>query len=161
MTPRGRRAAAPRGDRPGDYDLEWIERDGGTRSPIDTPLWTALEAWVGTVEPGARLAPLVCAGFTDWHWMREAFGTVAYGFFPIRAMDSELAARLIHSADERIPVDDLELGVDLLPRRRRAARRDPRARARPRIRRRMDGVYGPRHGRGRTRRRVSIVPTRR
>jgi acetylornithine deacetylase/succinyl-diaminopimelate desuccinylase-like protein len=99
---------------PGDYDLEWIERDGGTRSPVDTPLWAALEEWVGRVEPGARLAPLVCAGFTDSHWMREAFGTVAYGFFPMRTMDSELAARLIHSADERIPVDDLELGVHAL-----------------------------------------------
>jgi acetylornithine deacetylase/succinyl-diaminopimelate desuccinylase-like protein len=29
-------------------------------------------------------------------------------------MSSELAARLIHSADERILVDDLELGLDFL-----------------------------------------------
>jgi acetylornithine deacetylase/succinyl-diaminopimelate desuccinylase-like protein len=43
--------------------------------------------------------------------MREAFGTVAYGFFPSRDMDSETAARLIHSANERVPVSDLELGV--------------------------------------------------
>ena len=99
---------------PGDYDLEWLESDGGTRSPLATPLWSALEAWVGELEPGARLAPIVCAGFTDSHWMREAFGTVAYGFFPQKAMDPELAARLVHSADERIPVDDLELGVHAL-----------------------------------------------
>ncbi len=99
---------------PGDYELEWFERDGGTRSPMETPLWSALQGWVGELEPGARLAPLVCAGFTDSHWMREAFGTVAYGFFPQKAMDSELAARLVHSADERIPVDDLELGVQAL-----------------------------------------------
>ena len=46
--------------------------------------------------------------------MRDAFGTVSYGFFPIRAMDAETAARLIHSADERVPVDDLELGVRFL-----------------------------------------------
>ena len=96
---------------PGDYELEWYERDGGTRSPLETPLWSALERWVGELEPGARLVPLVCAGFTDSHWLREAFGTVAYGFFPQKTMDTELAARLIHSADERIPVDDLELGV--------------------------------------------------
>ena len=32
----------------------------------------------------------------------------------MKAMSSELAARLIHSADERIPVDDLELGVHAL-----------------------------------------------
>ena len=62
---------------------------------------------------GARraAAPICVAGFTDSHWLREAFGTVAYGFFPSRAMDPETAARLIHSADERVPVDDLELGV--------------------------------------------------
>jgi acetylornithine deacetylase/succinyl-diaminopimelate desuccinylase-like protein len=59
------------------------------------------------------------AGFTDSHWFREAFDTVAYGFFPARVMDLELAARLIHSADERVPVEDLELGVDFL---RHAAR---------------------------------------
>jgi acetylornithine deacetylase/succinyl-diaminopimelate desuccinylase-like protein len=99
---------------PGDYDLEWYERDGGTRSPMATPLWTAIETWVGEIDPGARLVPLVCAGFTDSHWMRNAFGTVAYGFFPQKAMDIELASRLIHSADERIPVDDLELGVHAL-----------------------------------------------
>jgi acetylornithine deacetylase/succinyl-diaminopimelate desuccinylase-like protein len=99
---------------PGDYELEWFERDGGTRSPLDTPLWRVLERWVGEIEPGARLAPIVSAGFTDSHWLREAFGTVAYGFFPMRAMSGELASRLVHSADERIPVDDLELGVEAL-----------------------------------------------
>jgi acetylornithine deacetylase/succinyl-diaminopimelate desuccinylase-like protein len=97
-----------------EADVDFIEAEGGTRSPMDTPLWTALQGWVDRLEPGARLAPLVCAGFTDSHWMREAFGTVAYGFFPMRTMESELAARLIHSADERIPVDDLELGVHAL-----------------------------------------------
>ena len=81
---------------------------------METPLWTALESWVGEIDPGARLVPLVCAGFTDSHWLRSAFGTVAYGFFPQKAMDIELASRLIHSADERTPVDDLELGVHAL-----------------------------------------------
>jgi acetylornithine deacetylase/succinyl-diaminopimelate desuccinylase-like protein len=98
----------------GDYELEWIERSGGTRSPLDTPLWHALDGFVQELEPGARLAPLACAGFTDSHWLRDAFGTVAYGFFPLRAMDPELAARLIHSADERVRVDDLEDGVEAL-----------------------------------------------
>ena len=46
--------------------------------------------------------------------MREAFGTVAYGFFPSSTLDSEMAARLIHSADERVPVADLELGIRFL-----------------------------------------------
>jgi acetylornithine deacetylase/succinyl-diaminopimelate desuccinylase-like protein len=98
----------------GPWELEWIEEDhaGGTSSPLDTPLWQALETWVRTIEPGARLAPIVSSGFTDSHWLRAAFGTVAYGFFPLKAMDVEVAARLVHSANERIAVDDLELGVD-------------------------------------------------
>jgi acetylornithine deacetylase/succinyl-diaminopimelate desuccinylase-like protein len=96
----------------GDYELEWVERWGGTRSPLDTALWRALEAFVQQIEPGARLAPICSSGFTDSHWLRAAFGTTAYGFFPLRAMDAELAARLVHSANERIAVDDLELGVE-------------------------------------------------
>jgi acetylornithine deacetylase/succinyl-diaminopimelate desuccinylase-like protein len=95
----------------GDYDLEWIEARGGTRSPLQTPLWDAVESFVAEAEPGATVVPLCVAGFTDSHWLREAFGTVAYGFFPMRAMDPREAARLVHSADERVAVDDLELGV--------------------------------------------------
>ena len=98
----------------GDYDLEFIQGVGGTRSPLDTPLWDAVSSFVEAAEPGARAVPIVVAGFTDSHWLRQAFGTVAYGFFPMKAMDPELAARLVHSADERVPVDDLELGLVFL-----------------------------------------------
>ena len=98
-----------------EYELEWLEPEGGTRSSLDTPLWRALEEWVAETEPGARAAPLCGAGFTDSHWLREAFGTVAYGFFPVTGdLPPETAALLVHSADERVPVSDLELGVDWL-----------------------------------------------
>ena len=96
----------------GDYELEWIEATGGTRSPLESPLWDVVDGWVQESDPGARPVPLCLSGFTDSHWMREAFGTIAYGFFPARAMPAEVSTLLIHSADERIPVDDLELAVD-------------------------------------------------
>ena len=73
-----------------------------------------MRSFVAAGEPEARVAPICVAGFTDSHWVREAFGTVAYGFFPARALDPEVAARLIHSANERVPVADLELGVRFL-----------------------------------------------
>ena len=98
----------------GDYKLEWLEAHGGTRSPMDTPLWDAIESWVADAEPGAAPAPICLAGFTDSHWPRAAFGTVAYGFFPMRYMDPQVATRLVHSADERVRVDDLELGTEFL-----------------------------------------------
>ena len=103
-----------------DYDLEFLEARG--RNALG-----ARHAALG--RPSSRSSrsssrarapvPDLRAGFTDSHWLREAFGTVAYGFFPSRAMTPELAATLIHSADERVPVADLELGVDWL---RHAAR---------------------------------------
>jgi len=99
---------------PGDYELVWRNRQGGTRSPMSTPLWAVIEDFVERAEPGAAPVPLCVAGFTDSHWLRETFGAVAYGFFPIREMDAELVARLVHSADERIMETDLELGVDFL-----------------------------------------------
>ena len=95
----------------GDFDLVNLEAQGGTRSPIGGPLWDAVSSFVEGEEPGAAAAPVCVAGFTDSHWLRDAFGTVAYGFFPSRTLDPETAARLIHSADERVPVEDLELGV--------------------------------------------------
>jgi acetylornithine deacetylase/succinyl-diaminopimelate desuccinylase-like protein len=95
----------------GDYEFEWLEGRGGTRSALQTPLWDAVESFVGVEEPGATVVPLVVAGFTDSHWLREAFGTIAYGFFPMRTMDPRVAARLVHSADERVAVEDLALGV--------------------------------------------------
>ncbi len=97
----------------GAYDLEFDEAVGGTRSPLGTPLWDALDEFTAGIEPDARLAPIACAGFTDSHYLREAYDTTAYGFFPLRALDAELATTLVHSADERIPVDDLALGVDM------------------------------------------------
>ena len=99
---------------PGEYELVNTEAEGGTRSAIGGPLWDAVQSFVEAEEPGAVAAPICVAGFTDSHWLRQAFGTVAYGFFPARTLDAETAARLIHSANERVPVTDLELGVRFL-----------------------------------------------
>ena len=98
----------------GDYELEWVERTGGTRSPAQSALRDAVERFVADIEPEARVVTVACAGFTDSHWLRDAFGTVAYGFFPMRTMDPQLASLLVHSANERVHVDDLELGVEFL-----------------------------------------------
>jgi acetylornithine deacetylase/succinyl-diaminopimelate desuccinylase-like protein len=98
----------------GSYELEWLDGRGGTRSEIRTPLWDALAGFVSGIEPNATMVPMACPGFTDSHYLREAYGTVAYGFFPIKAMEAEQATKLVHSANERIAVADLELGVDML-----------------------------------------------
>ena len=93
-----------------EYEFEFIERDGGSISPTDTPLYAAIEDFLPQIEPGTTAAPVIGSGFTDSHWMRQSFGSVAYGFMPART-DPFAAGALVHSADERIPHDDLELAV--------------------------------------------------
>ena len=101
----------PRGAAGLDVELELAEPPlGGTRSPLETPLRDALAEWVDELEPGALLVPEISTGFTDAHFLREAYGTIAYGFFPLRHTAPELLDT-VHAPDERIDVRDLELAV--------------------------------------------------
>ena len=54
--------------------------------------------------------PELSPGFTDAHFLRESFGTIAYGFFPLRHTAPELLDTM-DAPDERIDVRDLELAV--------------------------------------------------
>jgi len=90
------------------HEVEFLEPpNGGSVSPIDTPLYDVCRAWLAENDPGAVLLPTVCTGFTDSHFMRAAFGSVAYGFWPMRHTSYEVAAAGIHSVDERVHVGDL------------------------------------------------------
>jgi acetylornithine deacetylase/succinyl-diaminopimelate desuccinylase-like protein len=104
------RIAALLGD--GDHELEFSESVPGTRSELETPLAAAIRSWIAEADPGAELAPIVMPGFSDSHWFRRAFDSaVVYGFWPHREMPLEQVAPLIHGADERVAVADLELGA--------------------------------------------------
>ncbi len=90
------------------YDVEFLEPlEGGTESPIDTPLYGAIADYVERRLPGAELLPVVTAGFTDSHWVRGAHGTVAYGFAPVFATDWRAYLDGTHGADECIETADL------------------------------------------------------
>lgn len=80
---------------------------GGTESPIGTPLDRAIADVVAESEPGAILVPGLSTGFTDAAFVRQAFGTVAYGFWPVSATPLEVYEQGIHNKDERIHIDDL------------------------------------------------------
>jgi acetylornithine deacetylase/succinyl-diaminopimelate desuccinylase-like protein len=98
-----------------EFELEPVEEPmGGTRSPLGTPLEEACRSFVDRLEPGALVVPTMCVGFTDSHFLRQAFGTVALGFLPFRYTDPILAAETIHSADERIRRDDLVVAVEFI-----------------------------------------------
>ncbi len=90
------------------YELELLEPlEGGTESSIDTPLYRLAEEWVSERADGAALLPLISPGFTDSHWIRDAFGTAAYGFAPILHTDLATYHDGMHGADESIAIGDL------------------------------------------------------
>jgi acetylornithine deacetylase/succinyl-diaminopimelate desuccinylase-like protein len=96
----------------GDYEVEFSEAVVGNSSPMDSPLADAIRAWLADADPGAEIAPTVMPGFSDSNPFRTAFpDAVVYGFCPHREVDLLQAAPLIHGADERVPVSDIELAA--------------------------------------------------
>jgi acetylornithine deacetylase/succinyl-diaminopimelate desuccinylase-like protein len=91
-----------------EYEVELLEPlEGGTEAPLDTELYRTCEEYVATRVPGAALVPMVSPGFSDSYWVRQAHGTVAYGFAPVFATDTDAYHRGPHGADECIDVADL------------------------------------------------------
>ena len=98
----------------GAYEIEFTEQVVGNRSAADSPLMDAISAWVAEHDPGASVVPVVLPGFTDSRHFRVAFPEcVAYGFMPQRHQTLLESAPLIHGADERIDVRDLDLAAGL------------------------------------------------
>jgi len=91
------------------YSLEFIEHVVGNRSSSTSPLRELIEDWIAENDPGSAVVPIVMSGFSDSHWFRKAFdAATVYGFCPQREFSLLEAAPLVHSADERAAVSDIE-----------------------------------------------------
>jgi len=92
-----------------DYELEFIHRDSATESPVETPLYKAIEAAVASEVPGALTAPYMSTGGTDSRFFRLSFGSAAYGFVPLRSdLPVSEMLRLPHGVDERVSLKNIE-----------------------------------------------------
>jgi acetylornithine deacetylase/succinyl-diaminopimelate desuccinylase-like protein len=80
-------------------------------SPIETELFRAIEAAAARSDRPGVVVPRMIAGFTDAHYFRD-LGIVAYGFVPRRLRPHQ--TRGIHGPNERISLDNLELGIEKL-----------------------------------------------
>jgi acetylornithine deacetylase/succinyl-diaminopimelate desuccinylase-like protein len=98
------------GELPDDVEIAFTETARGNRSPSRSPFADAIEETMAELDPGSALVPIVMAGFSDSTWFRKAFDSATvYGFCPQRGMSLGEAGPLIHGADERIKVADLDL----------------------------------------------------
>jgi acetylornithine deacetylase/succinyl-diaminopimelate desuccinylase-like protein len=94
------------------FEMEFVEHVVGNRSPTRSPLAETIESWLAEADPGAALVPMAMAGFSDSHWFRKAFDSaIVYGFCPQRELPLPEAAPLVHGADERAAVGDVELAA--------------------------------------------------
>jgi len=80
-------------------------------SPIETDLYRAIEAVAARSDSPSAVVPRMIAGFTDAHYFRD-LGIVSYGFVPRRLRPHE--ARGVHGPNERISLDNLELGINTM-----------------------------------------------
>jgi acetylornithine deacetylase/succinyl-diaminopimelate desuccinylase-like protein len=91
----------------GPYTLEIVPPKGGLVSSPDTPLRAAIDDFLAEADPEARLLPALGYGYSDCDVMRQAYGSVAYGFIPFRHGDPLVNLDTKHGADERVLVEDL------------------------------------------------------
>jgi acetylornithine deacetylase/succinyl-diaminopimelate desuccinylase-like protein len=92
---------------------EWIVDLPSYETTFDGELLDAMNAALLTADPGARTVPYMMSGGTD----AKAFallGIRCFGFVPLRLPPDLDFASLFHGVDERVPVDALTFGVEVL-----------------------------------------------
>ena len=96
-----------------DVTIEVLQHDDPTESPVDTPLWDAINRAATRVYPEALCVPMLTPGGTDARFFR-ALGVPAYGMaLYSREMSLTQYSAMFHSNDERVDQESLRLTVDL------------------------------------------------
>lgn len=91
--------------------IERIFTAEGPSSSLDHPVVGVFREVIREYLEDAVVVPMVCAGFTDSRTFRQQ-GTPAFGFSPILATEEE--RRTVHGHDERVQIDKLGLGLQIL-----------------------------------------------
>jgi acetylornithine deacetylase/succinyl-diaminopimelate desuccinylase-like protein len=91
--------------------IEVLNRFSGSESSMDTQFVQVVRDVVAELAEGAYIVPEMTSGFTDSRIYRVR-GIPAYGFVPCLVRPEELGG--VHGHNERISVDNLKLGMQVL-----------------------------------------------
>jgi acetylornithine deacetylase/succinyl-diaminopimelate desuccinylase-like protein len=95
-----------------EVELTVVRYEPGPQEP-DMGLFDTLADILREADPGSTPSPLVLSAITDArHFSRLEIQT--YGFTPMRMPPDLRFMRLAHAADERIPVDALDFGIEAI-----------------------------------------------
>jgi acetylornithine deacetylase/succinyl-diaminopimelate desuccinylase-like protein len=96
-----------------DVTREWITSLPAYETTFDGDLVDAMNAALLTVDPDARIVPYMLSGGTDAkHFAR--LGIRCFGFIPLRLPPELDFAALFHGVDERVPIESLTFGTEVL-----------------------------------------------
>ncbi|MFF3323532.1 M20/M25/M40 family metallo-hydrolase [Streptomyces sp. NPDC002889] len=96
-----------------DVDWEFHHREVALQAPVDSPTFAKLRAAVEHFDPAGHVVPYCMPGGTDAKQFSR-LGITGYGFSPLRLPPGFDYAALFHGVDERVPVEALHFGVDVL-----------------------------------------------
>jgi len=92
-------------------EVETVFASSTAASPVDTELYSAMAQAARSVVEGAAVVPGISTGFTDSRVFRRR-GIPAYGFVPVLLSPQESGRA--HGNDERISIENLRIGVEIL-----------------------------------------------
>jgi acetylornithine deacetylase/succinyl-diaminopimelate desuccinylase-like protein len=95
-------------------NFEIVQHDPVGGEP-DLALFDTLAGTLRELDPSARPIPLLLPGVTDGRFFSR-LGIQTYGFLPMQLPPELPFMRLIHAADERLPVDAVEFGTSAIER---------------------------------------------
>jgi acetylornithine deacetylase/succinyl-diaminopimelate desuccinylase-like protein len=81
--------------------------------PSHSPMFDTIVEVLGRREPGATVVPYLMPGYTDGKYFSR-LGAKWYGFSPVKLPRGMKFGELFHGTDERIPVDGLKWGAEVL-----------------------------------------------
>jgi acetylornithine deacetylase/succinyl-diaminopimelate desuccinylase-like protein len=95
-----------------DFKMDVVEYDPGPETS-DMGLFDSLGSTIHSLDPTGTAVPLVLSGVTDARFFSK-LGIQTYGFTPLLLPDDFNFIRTIHAADERVPVDALDFGLQAI-----------------------------------------------
>jgi acetylornithine deacetylase/succinyl-diaminopimelate desuccinylase-like protein len=96
-----------------DVDREWITDLPAYETTFDGELLEAMNAAILAADPDARTVPYMLSGGTDAKHF-ATLGIRCFGFAPLKLPPELDFASLFHGVDERVPVDALTFGAQVL-----------------------------------------------
>jgi len=84
-----------------------------SRSPSSSPMFGAIVDVLQRREPDATVVPYLMPGYTDGKHFSK-LGAKWYGFSPVKLPRGMKFGELFHGTDERIPIDGLKWGAEVL-----------------------------------------------